>query len=136
MKNRDIWESYVDYTRQASSNVRWLTGMLLASILYKIEDISLSLLYLIGLLFAVLIVDILQYGSSALLLKQWTEREEEKNLEEHDSIDKNKDGEDLEYKKPRDIDKFAFLCWTLKIVFLLIAIILFLWILSGANINQ
>ena len=40
MKNSEIWEIYEYDTKQASVSVRWLAGMLLAGVLYKIENYS------------------------------------------------------------------------------------------------
>ena len=93
--------------------------MLLASVLYKIESISSFVLVLLGLLFAVLIVDIVQYGVSAWMVKRWTENEEQKNWKKYGSIDKDGDGKEIDYNKPRWLDTFAFTCWIIKMLFFL-----------------
>ena len=80
-------------------------------------------------MFSVFIIDILQYVISAHIIKEWTEKEEKKYWEKYRSIEECGDGKQIDYKKPKNLDRIVYWLWRAKIILFLSAIILFLCVL-------
>lgn len=110
MKNRDLWEGYTAATKQTSSNIRWLVGGMFSWVLFKGNPAT----TLVFLLYLILLLDILQYFIDSLILKFWTQKKEKENYKKHNSITKDKEGNEIEYEKPRWMDRPSFILWILK----------------------
>lgn len=117
MKNKDLWESYSNFTKDLSDNIRKL-AFAAAAICWMLkrqdnlfpEDV----LYALGAVVVFFFFDIFQYLSGALFIKLWTEYKEKEFVTETGTIDGD-------YQKPKWLDYPPFCCWMLKSVALLVS---------------
>ena len=118
MKNKQLWKSYSDYTEKTSYLVRWFSSILFGFVYFETGEFNLTLAF-ISLIF---IIDFFQYLVSAIIYRIFTRSKEKMFYKEHGSIEKDKEGNDLDYEAPPDLDTFAFICWVLKITLFLLVL--------------
>ena len=120
MTNKDLWQSYQDYTKNLTENARKL-GFASAAIcwLFKSTGNTFPPLILNALGFVVLffLSDVLQYLLGAVCLRCWTRREEKRRWQQTQSIDG-------EYDKPAWLDYPSYTMWWVKILSLAISFLL------------
>jgi hypothetical protein len=114
MKNSDLWDSYVEYTKILSENARSL-GFAAGAVcwFFKAENNTFPPTILWALLMVVgfFICDMLQYAVGAVLLRVWTRNEEVKKHKDTGTIEG-------EYDKPVWLDRPGYILWWTKIVLL------------------
>ena len=99
MKNSELWKSYSDYTGLVSKNIRWIIGMMFGWALFKMKGQSGLILPL--LLCVILLLDFMQYIISAVIMRFWIKKKEEEKWKKYGSIEKHKNGKEIDYEKPQ-----------------------------------
>lgn len=117
MKNKDIWQNYVDYTQTVSSVARKL-GFAAIAVIWVVSGRTIQFPALIRYaLFVILIFflfDLIQYLLGSLLFRYHIIKIENQVRAE------GKDIEKAEYQIPKGLDTSVFVFWLLKIGILLI----------------
>lgn len=117
MTNKELWDIYVNYTREFTKYSRQLAFACAAICwFFKSPEVTFPLPVLWSLSFVILFFffDVLQFFVSAHLIRWWTRREEKRIWAEKKTIDGK-------YDKPWWIDHPAFIFFNVKAVMLLIA---------------
>jgi hypothetical protein len=115
MKNSELWDQYITYTKDVTEYARKLGfgGAALCWAFKQADDRFPSLiLYALLQLVVYFVLDILQSFVSATLLKGWIHKQEEISLREKNSLDVN-------YLKPRWLDYPAYTFFILKTIILM-----------------
>lgn len=117
MKNAEIWDQYVRYTRDVTEISRKLGFGAIAVIwVLKHPDGTFpgNLYYSMGLVVGFFATDILQSLTAAVFLRTWIHNEEQKRYSQSGKIEG-------EYSKPRWLDYPAFGLFLIKVILLLFA---------------
>lgn len=117
MKNKDLWQAYTEYTFETTKHARQLAFAGAAICwFFRSPEVTFPRLIMVALLVFVLyfVVDIVQYITAAVKIRDWTLAEEKRQWEESDTIDG-------EYHKPASLDYWPYRLFVAKLVVLLAA---------------